>query len=60
VKPRNADLMTPGERLVEIGEIVLAGYRRLRAKDLRSAVAARGRCTAPCDDAVNSREKGVA
>jgi hypothetical protein len=52
--------MTPGERLAELGEIVLRGYRRLRARDLRSAVAGQAEGEAPCDHAVNSREKGRA
>ena len=48
--------MTPDERLAELGRIFATGYGRF----LQKALAASRENEAPCDDAVNGREKGVA
>ena len=56
VHRRDASGMTTDERLAELGEILATGCLRY----LRKTVAASAEAEAPCDDAVNSREKGVA
>jgi hypothetical protein len=48
--------MSSDERIAELGGILATGYARY----LRNALAAFAESEAPCDDAVNSREKGVA
>ncbi len=53
---RDPSAMTPDERLAELGRILAAGYGRY----LQKALAASADTEAPCADAVNSREKGVA
>jgi hypothetical protein len=61
-RPTDPSRMTPGERLLELGALVLAGYRRLRARqpNLGSELATSRTNEPSCDRAVNRREKGVA
>ncbi len=56
VRCHNPAEMGQAQRLAEIGAILAAGYVRF----LEKALAASREPEAPCDDAVNSREKGVA
>jgi hypothetical protein len=48
--------MTEDDRRAEIAQILATGYLRYLEKDL----AASAEPEAPCDDTVDSREKGVA
>lgn len=53
---KDPSAMSSDERIAELGGILATGYARY----LRNALAAFAESEAPCDDAVNSREKGVA
>ncbi len=56
VRRRDPADMTPGGRLAEVASILAAGYVRI----LQKRLALLADDTAPCDHAVDGREKGEA